>query len=359
MFTKQLEGHLERGHVLIAEAAGGGGDGGGGSSARGLVGHTGPEPARIGYCIGVDKYFKREDVGIVYQMNIMPGRQRGLVGATLLQALFARWPYGVRLYGCWCAQDLAANRFWEAMGFVPLAFRAGSRKRDRIHIFWQKRVRTGDTRTDWWFPSQTGSGALREDRIVLPIPPGVHWSEAKPRVLPEVGRMMEASAAERKALEDASKPSKQERAAARTAKRAAEANAAGVKAKQGARAKTVAAGGLRFGAAGAAGMTSTLQSAEEAKQDGAPAPPKKHKKQALKNDPVLVAAARELRDRWLEQVAAQPGLLADREQGKYAVGKRVDERVGGREEAAAEVEVEVDVGVEVEVGVGVVRRIAA
>src|SRR5439155_17824340 len=82
-----------------------------------------------------------------------------------------------------------ANHFWESMGFVPLAFRAGSAKRGknggaRVHIFWQRRIRAGDETTPYWFPSQTSSGSIREDRLVLPIPPGTHWSDAKPIVLP-------------------------------------------------------------------------------------------------------------------------------------------------------------------------------
>ena len=28
------------------------------------------------------------------------------------------------------------------------------------------------------------AGAIREDRLVLPIPPGTHWSDAKPLILP-------------------------------------------------------------------------------------------------------------------------------------------------------------------------------
>ncbi len=81
----------------------------------------------LGYIIANDQYFKRDDVGIIYQMNVAPGKQRGFVGASLLKAQFERSAYGCKLYCCWCAQDIAANQFWEAMGFVPLAFRSGSR----------------------------------------------------------------------------------------------------------------------------------------------------------------------------------------------------------------------------------------
>src|SRR5688572_22034932 len=188
MPTKQLEGKIAAGHVLIAEEV---------RSQKSEVGEedVGSSPrltsdlrpltsVRVGYCIGHDQYFKRDDVGIIYQMNVAPGRQRSFVGATLLRAMFDRAAYGCRLFCCWCAQDIEANRFWESMGFVPLAFRAGSEKKSRVHIFWQTRIRRGDTTTPWWFPSQTSAGSIREDRLVLPIPPGTHWSDAKPIILP-------------------------------------------------------------------------------------------------------------------------------------------------------------------------------
>src|SRR5688572_17171691 len=53
MPTAQFEGKIKLGHVLIAED------------------ETG-QP--VGYCIGNDQYFKRDDVGIIYQMNVAPGK---------------------------------------------------------------------------------------------------------------------------------------------------------------------------------------------------------------------------------------------------------------------------------------------
>src|SRR5437879_9684500 len=85
---------------------------------------------------------------------------------------------------CWCAQDIEANYFWESHGFIPLAFRSGSRGKQRVHICWQRRIREGDTTTPYWFPAQTSAGSIREDRLVLPIPPGTHWRDVMPVVLP-------------------------------------------------------------------------------------------------------------------------------------------------------------------------------
>src|SRR5436305_12908050 len=169
MPTKQLEGKIGAGHVLIAEESG-----------MGLqpmleVQDTGCKPVPRGYVIGHDQYFKRDDVGIIYQLNVTPGAQRKLIGASLIKAMFDRAAYGCKLFCCWCAQDIEANYFWESLGFIPLAFRSGSRDKDRVHIFWQRRIRAGDETTPYWFPSQTNSGSIREDRLVFPIPPGVDW----------------------------------------------------------------------------------------------------------------------------------------------------------------------------------------
>src|SRR3954452_19242609 len=178
MPEKALVGKIKLGHVLVAESDEA-------TKARSDEGEEKNEIATspafpsvasslrrsvasspLGYLIGNDQYFKRDDVGIIYQMNVVPGKQRGFVGATLLKAMFDRAAYGCRLYCCWCAQDIEANRFWESLGFVPLAFRAGSEKKgpkgsSRVHIFWQRRIGQGDQATPYWYPSQTNAGAIR------------------------------------------------------------------------------------------------------------------------------------------------------------------------------------------------------
>jgi hypothetical protein len=270
MPTIQLEGCIKQDRILIAEES----------------------PALpVGYLMGADRYFKRDDVGIIYQMNVLPERQRGFVAASLLKAQFERSAYGCKLYCCWCAQDLAANKFWEAMGFVALAFRTGGtasgKKPARMHIFWQKRIRSGDESTPWWFPSETSSGAIRENRIVLPIPPGTHWSDAKPIVLPGVG--MDGDAVNQ--LPAPKRPRVK------------------VQKIEPIKPTSIASGGLRFAPAAIAGAVAERVKAEP--------------KPKMKNDPRLVAAARELRDRWLEQVNATPLLSC----GKYDVSRFIETRV--------------------------------
>ncbi len=139
MATKQLEGKINAGHVLLAEGrtedSGLGSpdlrvpsESGGNSSTQSSA--LSPQSSvlstqSLGYCIGTDRYFKHDDVGIIYQMNVVPGHRRKLVGVSLIKALFDRAAYGCKLYCCWCAQDIEANYFWESLGFIPLAFRTG------------------------------------------------------------------------------------------------------------------------------------------------------------------------------------------------------------------------------------------
>lgn len=260
MPTKQFEGKIALGHVLVAEQVG----------------------ERVGYVIGNDRYFKRDEVGVIYQLNVEDGKRRGYIGAALLRALFERAAYGCRLFCCWCAQDIEANHFWEAMGFVPLAFRTGSRTKGakgtpRVHIFWQKRIVEGDTFTPYWYPHQTSSGAVREDRLVLPIPPGTHWSEAKPILLPQEGLGERGEGQEKRAL-----PGPREKRVRPPVVSSC----------------AISLGGMRV---------------------SEPAKPKlKVVRRAVRNNPEYVAAARELRDRYLERVNTSGLALGS---GKYQVGR--------------------------------------
>jgi hypothetical protein len=234
----------------------------------------------VGYIISQDKYLQREELGLVVQLCVAPGAQRKLVGATLLKAAFDRASYGCLLFCCWCAQDIEANRFWESMGFVPLAYRAGSEKKNRVHIFWQKRIREGDMTTRWWYPTETKGGAMGEARLVFPIPPDRHWSDELPVIRPTAPERQLAGPRERKPVK-----------AARVVSR----NVRDV-------------GGLRF----------ALPAAAPVKDK-----PKREKKPRAKNDPQLVAKTRELRDRWMERVNAGEALLESA--GKYDVTRVLPE----------------------------------
>lgn len=349
-FESALRKRIEQGNILAAEVV---------DTQTGQA-----EPA--GYCLGVDRYQKRGDLGIIYQIGVVKQYRRSLVAATLLQAQFDKSAYGTKLYCCWCKQSLAANRFWEAMGFVPLAFRAAGRSTIEklrkkggaaavaggVHLFWQKRIRVGDGGpgdasggTPWWYPYETQGGAMMEGRVVLLLPPEVQWHEATPVVLPGAERR----ATETRLLEDQlSEVEKKERTAKKSLKgdhaqtqRGQDAHKA-QQATSGGASRAVAVGGFGAGSgfgelpapAGSKGGDAsaedkallTKDEAEVARLEAQKAAAKKALKAAQrKNDPELVAYARELRDRWQEHVVAQPGMLEDKQRGRYVVGRLLGE----------------------------------
>jgi hypothetical protein len=277
----QMEGYVENQWVLIAEDA--------------------ATKQALGYCASRDRYLKRDELGVVYQLCVTQSAQRGLIGATLIREVFHRAAYGCRLFCCWCAQDLEANRFWESLGFVPIAFRGGSGKKKRVHIFWQRRIREGDTTTPWWFPAKTDQGAMREDRLVLPIPPGLRWSDEMP-VLRTSGTGEPSGRSRRvRQLESAAKdgpqaPTKKPRA------------------------------GIQFGVPRAKQIASIdpAPAPAPAEPPKPPAEPPKPAPPKVMIDPQMVAKARELRDRYLEQVNGGAYLLEGA--GRYDVSRALADR---------------------------------
>ena len=308
---KALEGKVRLGQVLVATVMN----------------------RRAGYLIAADRYLRRDELGLITQVNVEPAYRRSLVAAALVQAQFDRSAYGCKLYACWCAQDLEANRFWEALGFVPIAFRsgakgkgsaeAGGRDQSRIHLFWQKRIRPGDEgpgATPWWYPCKTEGGQMRADRIAFPVPPGVHWSEVKAVDVPEVEVAIEDADPEQ---QDAS-PDRQEGEPVVAADKVVYPRGiehrdgqlwkggkrlmtiAMIKAEQG-----VGDSGMWFLPADVEVVASLPEpTVVKAKRPRAKKPRTAKAKVKRTVDPKVVELSRELRDRWLEEVEYDPSLVA-------------------------------------------------
>jgi len=137
---------------------------------------------------------------------------------------------------------------------------------------------------------------------VLPIPPGTRWSEAKPLVLPgiqmsEVSGQRSENALASSSLTSELRPLTSSRKRAKAKKELVVVNP-----------RAISAGGLRF--------ATTAPSVIEEKAT------KKEKKAAVKNDPRLVAAARELKDRWLEEINS--GRYLPMANGKYEVSRGIE-----------------------------------
>jgi hypothetical protein len=302
--TKQFEGYVAMGAVLVAVS---------GHSSRVTCGETsgveGPasdkgqvtSDTRLGYLISKDRYLKRDELGVIFQLCVGQGEQRKLVGATLVAEAFRRSAYGCRLYCLWCAQDLEANYFWESLGFVPIAFRCGSSGKKRVHIFWQRRIGEGDVETKWWYPFQTSGGAIRADRIVLPIPPGVRWQDVKAIEVPG----MEREPAPRRRLPG---PRKKDAGATPVVRNGPGPGMVGI--LVGGRIRYVPKPGYVAPASPAEAASVPLLASPEPKR-------KREKAPAPKFDPAILAKVRELRDRWVEHVNGGEMLLESA--GKYEV----------------------------------------
>lgn len=338
-----IKGYIEKGDVLVAE-----GDSHHREPRSGTEGESvsGSEPIPstssssvssvhsvvkkiVGYIIGRDSYYRNQTCGYITQLNVHPDYRRHLVGAKLVEALFERAAYGCKLYSCWCAQDLPANRFWESIGFVPIAFRTGSERKERIHIFWQKRIRTGDTETEYWYPNKTSGGQIGEDRIVVPIPPGTHWSDAKPTIIPGVTGVNDVPMYQ----EPPELPAALEEEIKELSKRKTKQPAKQKDVSVGRPKNLVSRGGLRSptpSQVAAKKAAAQRQKEEEERQEKLKAARKaKRKRQKRKYSDAFIAAAREFRDRFLES-AHQPGNegLIALPQGKYEVSRAIEGPAG-------------------------------
>lgn len=259
----------------------------------------------VGYVMGTTAYDRNDAVSRIDQIAVVPSLHRQQTGGALLAEWVRRLPYGCTLISCWCAQDLKENRFWEAMGFVPLAFRAGGQTQRRVHIFWQRRTRTGDVSTPFWYPKETSNGAMSAARIILPIPPGADWSQIElPRILPQQGGGFMPL------LQGPVSPAALV-AGKRPKRFLLEGKAAPGAMTPGEYAQRLREKSKHLQARGPISPAVAGRQAEASQI--VPAAPKAEKVARPKNAPEHVAAAREIRDRWLEQMNAS-GVV---EAGKY------------------------------------------
>jgi hypothetical protein len=149
---------------------------------------------------------------------------------------------------------------------------------------------------------------MGEARIVLPIQPGTHWSDAKPMVLPGGGpgggQMMESPHPKPLPVGEGEGGGEGEKA-----KRAGRARKPKVKQQPPPPPNPISAsGGLWFAPpTPTAPPTPPPPSPEELKAAKAAEQKQKPKREKQKNDPKLVAAAREFRDRYLDEVNSADG----------------------------------------------------
>lgn len=170
-----------------------------------------------------------------------------------------------------------------------------------MHIFWQRRIDADDETTPYWYPFQTNSGAIRQDRLVFPIPRGVHWKDVRAVVAPTVGEAVNSSPG-------VAQPKQLQSPKSRTPKAPPVATHPNV----------APPGKVGIFVGGKIKYTDRPGYVPE-KPATKPRPAKAEKPPAPKFDPKFLAAARELRDRWLEQV--NTGSYVLEAHGKYDVSR--------------------------------------
>jgi len=259
---------------------------------------------QFGFVMWGEGYSGRDDCTICYQLAVAPAHHRKLIGACLVRAWLEAQPFGMRLAVCWCAQDLPANSFWESVGFQALAWRTGSRNKQRPHIWWCRRVRQNDD-FPLWMPHRTTGGAISEERLIVPILPSQHWSDALPVLIP--------SAKGETVLPSGLPPVTQE------AEDRVQA-AAGRKKPQ----PQIGYAGPATGQPEPARAVVTKQGIKFIGPGGAAPPTGKVKKPRVKrvHDPVMKRKLRDLRDRYLD--ALHSGRISLPSAQKWDVGRVID-----------------------------------
>ncbi|MDY3554776.1 GNAT family N-acetyltransferase [Gemmata sp. JC717] len=128
--------------------------------------------APAGYLYAAPRYHRRADVAVIYQAAVSFDARRRHLGTGLVRAFADRLPATVGQVSLWCAADLEAGGFWSALGFAPVATRAGARNK-RTHVFWCCNPRyTGSGAAEaFWVPEATRGGVVRAARAVTRLAP--------------------------------------------------------------------------------------------------------------------------------------------------------------------------------------------
>lgn len=92
----------------------------------------------VGYCFWQQRYDELK----IYQIWVRQDARMILHGRALVDALEAEpRQRAARLVRLWCAEDLAANVFWEAIGFTKKGWRhSPHRTATRRHLLWVRPV---------------------------------------------------------------------------------------------------------------------------------------------------------------------------------------------------------------------------
>lgn len=130
-----------------------------------------------GYIHGVCPYLRRPNLAIIYQAAIDYDVRHRAIGTALVEQWATTTAANAAQLVLWCAQDIEANLFWEAIGFSALAWRAGSVRKGRIHLYWSRIQSLAPAHYVQHVPAGTKDGLLHAKRVVKLFEPGAPWSD--------------------------------------------------------------------------------------------------------------------------------------------------------------------------------------
>lgn len=142
-----------------------------------LLGLLNGDPAC--YLLGRDTSRFDPLTAMIYQACVQYDARYKLLGSTLVARYIDRLPTDRQAMGLWCAQDIAANEFWESIGFVAMAARFGGAKKNRLHLFWRKALTPLLRRDQVIIPATTSGGMMMAPREVLVFEAGQDWRTVK------------------------------------------------------------------------------------------------------------------------------------------------------------------------------------
>lgn len=141
---------------------------------------------KCGYILWDDRLRGAKHVRPIFQAAVAMDAQRRHHGLALLRVLERKAREDrMAMLQCWCRQDLDANHFWRAAGFVAVAFSESNAQRGQPRILWRRPLLTLPAQTLLQLPTPAaniapGGRALRKSQYNQ-LPLVTSYAEAQVR----------------------------------------------------------------------------------------------------------------------------------------------------------------------------------
>lgn len=119
----------------------------------------------VGHCM----WQSHDQIAKIYMTWVRPDARLILHGRALVNAIEKTAALrGCKILSLWCAEDLAANYFWRALGFLNPSWRWGRGHTPRKHLLWRRPILA--QAIDW---QSQGGELLKTSLATSPPPPRI------------------------------------------------------------------------------------------------------------------------------------------------------------------------------------------